>query len=227
MPLLTRMIGFLITNDAERATKFYRDVLSRADCQLVQCETLSPLTTLWFRSRHREPFIFRAGHHENDRRHALLRESDKRIDVGVSRPRCWKSRACDVDRADLLSVLDEAAHQRPELRFIIDAAQLRWHRGYVRENKTSYTDPQVTIAGQRSFSAADLPRELIATDSANECAIDEWTVDSVHRSESDNLCPSRSVSKCHWEQRNHQTNHQCLSHVLLFRMSSLSSLAAR
>ena len=27
MPLLTRMIGFLITNDAERATKFYRDVL--------------------------------------------------------------------------------------------------------------------------------------------------------------------------------------------------------
>src|SRR5207247_11017400 len=27
MPLLTRMMGFLITNDADRATKFYRDVL--------------------------------------------------------------------------------------------------------------------------------------------------------------------------------------------------------
>ena len=27
MPVLTRMIGFLITNDAARATSFYRDVL--------------------------------------------------------------------------------------------------------------------------------------------------------------------------------------------------------
>ena len=27
MPVLTRIIGFLVTNDSERATKFYRDVL--------------------------------------------------------------------------------------------------------------------------------------------------------------------------------------------------------
>src|SRR5712691_4338604 len=113
-----------------------------ADCQLSNVGSIRTSLTLaetsesllCFPSRHGEPLIFGTGHHEDDGCHALPGKSDEGVDVGISRPRRWKTGGGDVDRADLLSVLGQAAHQRAELRFVIDAAQLRGYGGIVRKH---------------------------------------------------------------------------------------------
>src|SRR5207245_6686149 len=142
-------------------------------------------------------------HHEHDRGNALIRQRDKCVDVGIARSGRGKSGRSDVDHADLLTVLDQTAHQTAELCLVIDAAEFRRDGWIVLEHNTARGYLQMAVQTQRAFGAADHPRQLIAEDPANESAVDERTIDSVHRSKSYELTWSRSVGESHRKQRHH------------------------